>query len=234
MCDASSKTCKPACDGVVCPFGQACKDGKCVDPCAGVQCPAPKQCSQGECKAPCDCYAGDIGCSAGEVCDKTGSKDCVPPACKGKTCQPGEHCDSTGACVGLCSGVTCPAGQKCDATKGCVPLCEGVTCATGEECDAKTGQCVPAQCNPVCFPPKTCVGGQCVFPEAGTGGSANDAGNDAAAGSGGNVPTGGTTDAGDDGGCGCRLVPERDSRRIALALALLALGLGARRRRSRA
>ncbi|MCC6668735.1 MAG: putative metal-binding motif-containing protein [Polyangiaceae bacterium] len=233
VCDATSKKCKPACDGVVCPFGQSCKDGKCVDLCAGVQCPPPKQCSLGECKAPCSCYAGDIGCSAGEICDKTGSKDCVPPACKGKTCQTGEHCDTTGACVGLCSGVTCPQGQKCDSAKGCVPLCEGVTCATGEECDAKTGACVPAQCTPICFPPKKCVAGQCVLPEAGTGGAANDAGSDAGGGTGGKLPSGGTTDSDDDGGCGCRAPAATAAWPAALLGLLGALGLSFWRRRRR-
>lgn len=234
VCDAQTKKCKPACDGVVCPFGESCKDGKCVDLCAGVQCPPPKQCSLGECKAPCKCYAGDIGCNAGEVCDKVGTGDCVPPACQGKTCAAGEHCDATGACVGKCSGVICPQGQKCSSTTGCVPLCEGVLCGDGQTCNPKTGACEDAQCNPICIPPKVCVAGQCVVPEGGTGGSGgavNDAGSDAAAASGGQTPKGGTTDSGDDGGCGCRAPKTAPVWPAALLGLLGALGLLARRRR---
>ncbi len=235
MCDSQTKKCKPACDGVVCPFGESCKDGKCVDLCAGVQCPPPKQCWLGECKAPCKCYAGDIGCNTGEVCDKGGTDGCVPPACQGKTCAAGEHCDATGACVGKCSGVICPQGQKCNSTTGCVPLCEGVLCGDGETCNPKTGACEASQCNPLCIPPKVCVAGQCVLPEAGTGGSGgavNDAGSDAAAASGGQTPKGGTTDSGDDGGCGCRAPKTAPVWPAALLGLLGALGLLARRRRS--
>ena len=205
----------------------------CADLCAGVLCPPPKTCSLGECKAPCNCYAGDIGCNTGEVCDKSGSKECVPPACQGKTCQTGEHCDATGTCVGLCSGVACPQGQKCDTTKGCVDLCDGVSCGAGDECDPKTGSCVPSQCKTLCIPPTTCVAGQCVVPEGGIGGSGgalNDAGNDAAAASGGSLPKGGTTDAGDDGGCGWRAPASAPVWPAALLAMLSAFGLLFRRR----
>jgi len=235
VCDATTKKCKPACDGVVCPYGQSCKDGKCVDLCAGVQCPPPSQCSLGECKAPCNCYAGDIGCGNGEVCDKTGSNTCVPPSCKGVSCSAGQHCDAAGNCVGLCDGVTCPAGQKCVAPTGCVGLCDGVTCGSGQECDPKTGSCVDKQCPSICLPPTVCVGGQCVASDGGggTGGGGNDAGPDGSSGTGGTPPKGGTTDAGDDGGCGCRAPLGAPTSPVFVLAALGALGLLFRRRSPR-
>jgi MYXO-CTERM domain-containing protein len=237
VCDPTTKTCKPACDGVTCPWGQSCKDGACVDLCAGVQCPAPKQCQLGECKVPCSCYASDVACSAPSVCDKGGTEQCVTAGCLGVTCNTGEHCDpQSGQCVGLCAGVTCPQGQKCAPPNGCVPLCEGVTCAAGQECNPATGQCEDTLCNPICLPPKVCVAGQCVLSDAGvggTGGSTQDAGPDASAGSSGSPPKGGTSTSGDDGGCGCR-APASSPTWPAMLLAFLGLvGLGLRRRSRR-
>src|SRR4029079_14287281 len=160
VCDSATKTCKPACTGVVCPYGQTCQDGKCIDPCANVKCPAPLECVLGECRAPCSCFAGDAGCPTGLVCDKGVTNQCIEAACQGKTCAQGEHCNTTGNCVGLCDGVSCPQGQKCDATLGCVALCDGGTCGTGEACDPATGTCLAA-CNPACILPATCVAGKC-------------------------------------------------------------------------
>jgi MYXO-CTERM domain-containing protein len=241
VCDPVSKTCKPECQGVVCPVGQKCQDGKCVDLCANLICPAPKTCIGGECKAPCTCFAGDVGCPSPLVCDKNGSGQCVPAACKGKSCNAGEHCNDAGDCVGLCDGVVCPQGQKCDSQKGCVPMCDGVSCQSGQECDPTTGTCVDKTCSPACNPPLVCVAGSCVLPESGSGGSGTgatgattgDAGPDASAGSGGvGASKGGTSDAGDDGGCGCRTPGSDERGTLALLSVLGALGLGFARRRS--
>lgn len=235
-CDPVSKTCKPACDGVVCPFGQKCNDGKCIDPCANLVCPSPKQCIAGECVAPCSCFAGDVGCKAGEVCDKGNTDLCTTPACKGVTCAPGQHCDpGTGQCQGICDGVKCPPGETCDPVKkACVGLCDGITCAAGEVCDPATGKCVDDSCkNVTCIPPSVCVGGSCVAPDGGVGGGPADASADGAAASGGGtLPPKGSAVAGDDGGCGCT-TPGGRRGTFAAVLALLGLGvLAARRRRA--
>jgi Putative metal-binding motif len=232
VCDPVSKTCKPACDGVVCPYAQVCQDGQCVDPCASIQCPSPLECVGGECKPPCSCFAGDAGCDPGLVCDKGGSDMCVTAVCQGVSCSAPQHCSpTTGQCVGLCDGAVCPQGQKCDDTKGCVGLCDGVSCPSGQACDPATGACSDNTCTPACGPPTVCQGGQCVFPDGGAGTGGTDGG----AGSGGtaaNGTTGGTDAAKDEGGCGCRAPGSPVSDRgIALLASLAALAAYARRRR---
>jgi Putative metal-binding motif len=231
VCDPNTKTCKPACDGVVCPIGQVCQDGSCVDPCSNVKCPSPKECIAGECKPPCSCFAGDAGCPSGLVCDKGGSDQCVPAACQGVSCASGQHCNDAGQCVGMCDGVVCPQGQKCDDTNGCVGLCDGVSCPSGQSCDPATGTCTDTSCTPACSPPTMCVSGQCVFSDAGTGGGSGDAGPDGSAANGAGATKGGTSQAGDDGGCGCRAPGSERTSSAALLALLAALGLAWRRRR---
>jgi len=230
VCDPVSKTCKPACDNVVCPYGQKCQDGKCIDLCQGVQCPSPKTCINGECKAPCSCFNNDAGCTAPLVCDRGGTDQCVPVACKNKTCAAGEHCDDSGNCVGLCDGVTCPEGQKCDESKGgCIDNCDGVSCPQGQTCDPQTGKCNDTSCDNVfCNPGQVCVGGQCVDADGGV----PDGGMDSGAG---NAPSRGSATSGDTGGCGCRAAGGSSTGGTLLGLLCLALG-GAgisRRRRKR-
>ena len=50
--EVTSKGCPDPCEGVECPEGQICKDGKCIDPedpCANVDCPDGFVCVNGEC-----------------------------------------------------------------------------------------------------------------------------------------------------------------------------------------
>ena len=50
--EVTSKGCPDPCEGIVCPEGQVCKDGKCIpvdDPCADVTCPEGFKCVDGEC-----------------------------------------------------------------------------------------------------------------------------------------------------------------------------------------
>jgi MYXO-CTERM domain-containing protein len=237
VCDVASGACRPACDGVVCPHGQVCRDGACADPCTGVVCPNQQVCEDGSCRPRCACFQADVGCPTGLVCDRTGESACVTTDCQNVTCAAPQFCDM-GQCVSPCTGATCPIGQKCeDATGACVPKCQGVTCASGETCEPATGQCVSdGECN--CLPPSVCVGGTCVVPD---GGAPSDAGaEDASAGDDGGGPhrgpqTADEADADSGGGCGCRVAPARSASRGGLAAAALLLAaLGRRRRRGAA
>ena len=104
------------CDGVVCPPGFVCRDGRCVpDPCEGVVCPPGETCVDGI---------------------------CVPDdPCEGVVCPPGQICVD-GECVGdPCAGVICPEGYICKDGV-CVPdPCYGVVCPPGFTC--VNGVCVP-------------------------------------------------------------------------------------------
>ena len=158
-CDATSKKCVPNCDvGVVCPVGEKCVAGACLDLCRDVKCPASFTCTNGTCNPPCSCFAGDVGCTGTDKCDRpadggTATNQCVAPDCLGVTCPAGQHC-SAGKCLGFCDGVKCPPGDVCippsasdagadagAAPFGCVNLCAGVSCTAPEKCDATTGKC---------------------------------------------------------------------------------------------
>ena len=229
VCDPVSKTCKPACDGVTCPWSQVCQDGKCIDPCQTTQCPSSQDCVAGKCVPPCSCFSGDVGCTtSGWVCDRGHSDQCVPQACLNKTCAAGEHCNDQGTCVGLCDGVTCPPGQTCiEAKGGCVSLCDGVSCPSGQSCDPKTGKCTGDPCaNVFCQPGEVCVAGNCVTSDGGT---APDGGNGVDGGAGG--PSRGSATSGQTGGCGCRTAPAQGGALAGLLALVGLLGLAVRRRR---
>ena len=219
--------CVPACTGVVCPGSQICQDGQCIDPCQDITCPAGLVCQGAECVPPCACYEGDIGCAdlAGYLCDKGNTDLCVPAACVGVTCTGTQTCDpTTGDCVDFCHpGVVCPLGQKCIDPDGCVPICQDVVCDDGFTCNTDTGDCEDNRCIDVtCFPPFTCVEGECVD-QSGSGGAG-----------GGTTEQGGSTGAPEqvqdvDSGCNCR-VGEKRARDLR-GVWLLALGLALAQRR---
>ncbi len=159
-CDATSKKCVPNCDvGVVCPTGQKCVAGACLDPCRDVKCAAGFTCKDGVCNPPCSCFAGDVGCTGTNKCDRpadggAATNQCVTPDCLGVSCAAGQHC-TAGKCLGFCDGVKCPPGEVCippattdagaDAgatSYGCVNLCAGISCVAPDKCDPATGKCV--------------------------------------------------------------------------------------------
>jgi hypothetical protein len=129
-CTTDSVCVETSCLNVNCPAGQICRSGSCVDPCMGVTCPAPTTCRFGVCEDLCQgvtcealqvcregrCVAGCqcVGCAVNEVCQPNGT--CLPQACIGAMCDPGDICDARGRCVNPCSGATCPEGQSCDRT----------------------------------------------------------------------------------------------------------------------
>ncbi|MFT3768251.1 MAG: MopE-related protein [Minicystis sp.] len=241
--------CVDACQGVTCPGSQVCLDGQCFDPCSTIQCPQGQFCQAGQCVFPCGCFAGDIGCNGGYVCNK-GNADpaadtntCVPPLCKGVTCPTGQTCEATtGQCVSFCNNnVHCPAGQKCDDTAGgCIPNCQGKSCPDKFACDPMDGECKDVSCeNVTCFPPQKCENGACVTPDGGGTGGGGSGGSGSS--SSGGSATGGAAsgssssggDTGDKGKCGCRIPGEPDEAPLsgAGALALVGLAAAAMRRR---
>ncbi len=235
--------CVPACTSVVCPTGQVCQDGQCLDACQGVQCPAGESCKDGQCVFPCACFAGDTGCAGGNVCDKTGTPACVPPACVGMMCGAGKVCNPVnGACVDLCDGVMCPQGQVCASPGGCVPVCDTKTCGPGLVCNPQTGLCEDTSCaNITCFPPKVCKMGDCVDTPTGAGGSGGMGGmggatetttSSTASMSAGQGGAGGTTISGDKGSCGCRVAGAPDGDSLGTIAGLAALAAFTRRRRA--
>lgn len=240
--------CVDACANVTCPGGQVCLDGHCFDPCANIQCPQGQFCQAGQCVFPCGCFAGDIGCNGGLVCNQ-GNADpaadtntCVSTACKGVVCPAGEACDeTTGQCVGFCNDdVHCPAGEKCIEPAGCVPLCQGVSCPDKFACDPQTGKCVDTTCeNVTCFPPQVCMGGVCVTPDGGAtggggqggGGTGGEGGAPTSSSSSGSGEGGGGASPGDPSKCGCSIPGEEAPFSGAGALALLGLAAAIARRR---
>ncbi|MFO0761412.1 MAG: MopE-related protein [Byssovorax sp.] len=86
-----SFVCFTPCGDTMCPMGQVCKTGQCVQ-----GCPAP--------------------CPAGQTCDLGATPPaCVPAKCDPDPCIDGSHCDPvTGKCGNYpCEGVVCPAGLFC-------------------------------------------------------------------------------------------------------------------------
>jgi hypothetical protein len=102
----SGGTCIEACAGVTCPHGLICRNDACVDPCSNVTCEEGSSCVLGICQS-CECST----CEGSLVCQ---DNVCVDPACSGVTCEAGSHCEG-GACVDDCMGAVCPGGTVCSA-----------------------------------------------------------------------------------------------------------------------
>lgn len=164
-------------EGAICPAGEVCdkgtcvqscasgefpcspdkqcsSDGYCVDPsCQTVTCPAGQVCNAGVCKGPCD----GVVCPVSRVC-RVGR--CVDP-CAGVSCSQGQVCDN-GVCVSSCTCLPCGNGKACNAATGlCVDAaCQGAVCPAGEYCAA--GACVDACTGAMCPTGQACMAGQCV------------------------------------------------------------------------
>jgi hypothetical protein len=216
----AGKVCvETACIGKMCPVGQRCKGGMCVDDCSGVTCPIGQVCRVGTCVDPCD----GLNCGSGLVCENGA---CVP-TCPCRACDTGKACTSSGKCVDSgCENKTCAAGQVCVAGT-CKDACTGAVCPTGETC--KVGQCTPlppagdgGKDGGIILPPPPDDGGS-----SGVDGSFGDDG-------GGNADGGGPDGFGDQGtkgGCGCRTASGGDENALALTLGIGALALFVGRRK---
>jgi len=241
--------CVEPCTGVVCPASELCIDGACVDPCAGVVCPANQVCVADDpdaltvCGPSCNCdeLVAPL-CPMDEACDERDSSptagECVDPGCETATCGAAEVC-TDGACVDGCEGVVCPLGQVCMDGSCVADLCSRIICPTGLVC--RGGECFEPCVGVSCMAGEICRDGACVpDPCAGV-----DCGAGFRCSAGSCVPDGtvmdsGTADAGSDGGdggaglpeeggCGCRTMPDRAPLGALLPL-MLVLALLQRRR----
>jgi MYXO-CTERM domain-containing protein len=99
--------CQGGCEGVVCPHGQSCTAGFCIDLCRDVKCSGNQTCENGICLPSCVCR----GCDTGQVCAENGK--CVESGCEKSNCTaPAQFCMG-GSCKDNCLGVICPGGQEC-------------------------------------------------------------------------------------------------------------------------
>jgi MYXO-CTERM domain-containing protein len=117
-----SGACVDGCEGVVCPFGQACVGGACViDRCASVVCAGGQLCRDGECRDACD----GMSCPDGQICEDGA---CMQDACFGIDCGAGMRC-SGGRCVpdgtSIDAGMTMP---RVDAGRGPGDMSPGCAC----------------------------------------------------------------------------------------------------------
>lgn len=129
LCDGVDNDCngEPDDGEGLCPGGQTCFRGSCVD----------------------ICFEG--GCAAGFTCDAdTGS--CVEDTCIDTECEAGQRCNG-GSCVDACDGIVCPFGTDC-ISGSCVDPCSAVAC--GDEQFCREGLCVNrCPCSP-CEAGETC------------------------------------------------------------------------------
>jgi hypothetical protein len=100
--------CQGGCEGVVCPHGQSCTAGFCIDLCRDVKCTGSQTCENGICLPSCTCR----GCDTGQTCVESTGK-CVENGCEKANCSaPAQFCMG-GSCKDNCLGVICPGGQEC-------------------------------------------------------------------------------------------------------------------------
>lgn len=176
--------CTPDCacktDGADDGCGGTCQNGVCEGCCQDSVClpgTEASACGTGgfacqECNVGQECVDGTcdpVSCTP--LCD---GKVCGSDGCGGEcgTCETGQVCDATGACVcaidciGKCQGADDGCGGACEAN-GCVGCCDGILCqeanvvtscgANGASCQAcdetqvcEAGACVAGPCVPDC------------------------------------------------------------------------------------
>ena len=206
-CDAGlackAGNCVDACTGITCPHGLTCLNGGCVDPCQGIQCDSGFTCVLGVCES---CACSD--CATGQVCNK--QNVCVDTGCDTQTCAAGTYC-AQGQCHDNCEGAVCPPGQTC-MSGGCVA-------DPTQMSDAGVGG-TGGQPVLISFGGDTSTGGTV------SAGASN--GGDASGGGGQRRPAAGAPAA----GCGCGM-PGTSTPRSAGPLLLALLGLSLRRRAKR-
>ena len=268
VCQPISSPVDELCDGVdndcdgepddgegLCPGGQTCFRGSCVDicfeggcasgftcdrdtgscvenTCVDTECETGQRCSGGSCVDACD----GIICPFGTNCI---SGSCVDP-CSAISCSDDQFCRE-GLCVNRCPCSPCEAGETCNADGTCTPRgCDVISCPEGFYCD--DGACNDACEGVVCPSGLECVIDTCTVPppptppmdagvpdsDAGAGADAGDAGVSGDAGF-----DAGRTAQDPDEGCGCRIVGSssgQDSGMPAL-FAVFGLFVAYRRRR---
>jgi hypothetical protein len=112
VCNRTTLECEPdPCLEAGCAADEACRDGLCEPSCGGVVCPGGETCRRGVCvEDRCD----GVRCTGIEICDPEAGT-CIRPMCAGVTCPSLDVCDPlTGTCVRPpCEGLTCPDGERC-------------------------------------------------------------------------------------------------------------------------
>ena len=185
--EVTSKGCPDPCEGVVCPEGQICKDGKCIDPddpCANVDCPDGFTCVDGECVPDAPSYP-IIVTLCGVTIDNPGfgydcSKDQITVT-PDRGVKIEYSCDAQGRLTGIevlspgigfteiptitietTSGVNATLRPTfCFVEPDPEDPCAGITCPPGQVC--RDGKCVPDPCaNKECPAGTKCVDGICV------------------------------------------------------------------------
>jgi MYXO-CTERM domain-containing protein len=191
------------------PDGTACNSGS--------MCTMNDTCVGGKCTAgtPVVCAAKDQ-CHNPGVCDTTTGMCTNPQAPDGMSCDDGDKCTQTDACMGgVCTGSNpkmCAAMDECHTAGMCDPTsgtCSNPTKADGSPC---TGG--------------TCMGGACTPTTKGTGGAGAGGGTTTSTTTG----TGGSNPVGQKSGCGCGVAGAPTG---ALPSAALLLLFAARRRARR-
>ncbi|MFO0592184.1 MAG: DUF4215 domain-containing protein [Polyangiaceae bacterium] len=239
---------KTACGNGVQTDGEACDDGNLVD---GDGCDT--NCTMSACGN--GVQAPDEMCDDGNVVDGDGcDSNCTPTACNngvktdGEACDDGNKTDGDG-CDSNCTASACGNGvQAPDET------CDDGNVVDGDGCDSN---CTPTACgNGIKTDPEECDDGNtndgdgcdssCVI-ESATGGAGGGGGTTGGSGgttttggSGGTTSSGGATSSGGsdggknttDGGCGCAVPGQSDSRSPITAILVLA-GLAVTRLRRR-
>ncbi|MFZ4738116.1 MAG: MopE-related protein [Bradymonadia bacterium] len=154
-CNGEDDDCDGTVDnGSVCPEGQLCLSGACVDPCDGNECAGEGLvCRDGGCLTPCQA----ANCPTGWGCNAA-TGECLDP-CAGVSCQAGERC-LLGRCVDdTCYELGCPDGQRCVRGACEADPCSALECPRGQFC--REGMCVGSCAEVACALDEECVDGLC-------------------------------------------------------------------------
>jgi hypothetical protein len=186
-CDGRDNNCNGTPDdGAICPSGQGCINGVCVQQfcgterpppegytcsgsgqvtqgtCGGASCTTGELCQYGNCVDPCPAttingVAVSSVCATGTTC---GGGACIAGGCYEAGCGSGLLC-LNGACVAdPCANKVCPSGTFC-RQGDCVQACTFVTCFVGEKCSID-GFCEADPCSGrTCSAGQKCTNGVC-------------------------------------------------------------------------
>jgi hypothetical protein len=158
ICDGIDQDCNGVIDdNAMCPNGQSCYLGRCLEGCESNECVNPLVCDDGLCRSKCL----GIDCAYGNSCDlNTG--ECVDLCTIQSTnCGPGERCFEGLCKADSCLEIPCADGQRCNADGTCVAdPCETQSCQQGEFC--RDGACIASCATISCLGGESCVDGACV------------------------------------------------------------------------
>jgi hypothetical protein len=186
-CDGVDNDCNGQIDeNAICPTGQTCLDGVCVQQFCGTERPAPEGytctaagvvqkdtcggatcgngdlCQYGHCVDPCPTTtingkAVSSVCATGTTC---GGGACIAGGCYEAGCGSGLLCLEGTCQADPCANKLCPSGTFC-RQGDCVQACTFVTCYVGEKCGID-GFCEADPCSgKACLAGQKCTNGSC-------------------------------------------------------------------------